>query len=431
MATCPGCGNSNPSGARFCDECGGVLSQLGPGSAVRTISTGREAGNDLMLPEHQMQVGRQHARVTLSPDGSLQIQDVGSRNGTYVNGISAASKTPFRLSDQVCFGSFVFNTALLQPFLGAQAVSASPQRQGYERRPAQRAAAVSPLGNDRTFFDRGFSDDASWMPAFLLLGGIATIVLFFVPFAVTENGVAGAMTALGEASVSGYFKLALILLPPIGVVLIVLRTVNASKIVVGAVLLGSAIPGLGIIAGVEEMAQAFPGGTGWRFAFRWLLVCGTACGLLYTSYRPRDPLTKPLLGIFSAMLALSFFLPIQLPGTSTFELAMIIKMLETEEPAFIIAAVIGILPFLLALVSLVFLSDSVATQQRLAAQGLALTLALLQAATVMLVFVAVAVETEFAGWGLTGVWFGTYYSYLFLFPVYGGTLLLLGLRMHR
>ena len=428
MATCPGCGTSNPMGARFCDECGGVLSQLSPGSPVRTISIGRGAGNDLMLPEHQIQVGRQHARVTLSSDGTLEIQDMGSRNGTYVNGISAEQKTVFRLSDQVCLGSYVFNTLLLQQFIAAPTNSASSGQRSYSHRPARLAEAASLPGYDRTFFDRGFSSDGSWMPAFLLAGGITTIALFFIPFAVVRDEVFGAMTALGDESVSGYFKLALLLLPLIGVTLIVLRSMGASRIVVGAVLLGAALPGLGIIAGVEDMIRTMPGSTGWRFAFRWLLTSGTACGLVYTSYRPRDPIAKPLLGIFSAMLALSFFLPTEWLGGTTIELALIVKMLETEEATFIVAGVIGLLPFLSALVALVFLSDSIAAKQRLAAQSLAFTLTMLPAATVFLVFVALAAESELAGFILTAVWFGAYFSYLFLFPVYGGTLLLLGLR---
>lgn len=48
------------------------------------ITIGRAPGNDLVLP-HPSVSGR-HAQVAKQPDGSFQIRDLGSTNGTYLNG---------------------------------------------------------------------------------------------------------------------------------------------------------------------------------------------------------------------------------------------------------------------------------------------------------------------------------------------------------
>jgi pSer/pThr/pTyr-binding forkhead associated (FHA) protein len=49
---------------------------------VRTI--GRAAGADFIVDAAL--VSRVHCRVTALPDGSLEVRDLGSTNGTFVNG---------------------------------------------------------------------------------------------------------------------------------------------------------------------------------------------------------------------------------------------------------------------------------------------------------------------------------------------------------
>lgn len=58
------------------------------GNLVVTI--GRDEGNDIVVDD--LTVSRRHARVSQTPDGYL-IEDLGSRNGTYVNGSRVASAT--------------------------------------------------------------------------------------------------------------------------------------------------------------------------------------------------------------------------------------------------------------------------------------------------------------------------------------------------
>lgn len=49
-----------------------------------TLTIGRDASNSIVLNESK--VSRQHARLLILDDGRVQLQDLNSRNGTYVNG---------------------------------------------------------------------------------------------------------------------------------------------------------------------------------------------------------------------------------------------------------------------------------------------------------------------------------------------------------
>ena len=60
---------------------------------------GRNESCDLMLPDPG--VSRQHAILTLKPDGGAVIADLGSRNGTFVNGEAIQNTAELRSGDQV------------------------------------------------------------------------------------------------------------------------------------------------------------------------------------------------------------------------------------------------------------------------------------------------------------------------------------------
>ena len=55
-----------------------------PGAAT-TIRIGRKPDNDIALTGN-LEVSRYHAELRRNPDGSFEILDLGSRDGTYVNG---------------------------------------------------------------------------------------------------------------------------------------------------------------------------------------------------------------------------------------------------------------------------------------------------------------------------------------------------------
>ena len=82
----------------------------------RSLIVGRGVGSD--LPLYDPTVSRQHAKLTAGPDG-VQVQDLGSSNGTFINGsrVEVGTLSP---GDSVTFGKLVFRLAGSGP-LQAQA----------------------------------------------------------------------------------------------------------------------------------------------------------------------------------------------------------------------------------------------------------------------------------------------------------------------
>ena len=78
--------------------------------ASARVTLGRESRNDITLPD--INVSRTHAEISLSPQGAWVITDLGSTNGTYVNGRAVASQ-PLNEGDHIAMGStnFVFTLA--------------------------------------------------------------------------------------------------------------------------------------------------------------------------------------------------------------------------------------------------------------------------------------------------------------------------------
>jgi hypothetical protein len=65
------------------------------------IKIGRSSDCQLILDDDY--VSTRHAQISLGTDG-YQIEDLGSTNGTYVNGERITSATPFTLTDTVRIG---------------------------------------------------------------------------------------------------------------------------------------------------------------------------------------------------------------------------------------------------------------------------------------------------------------------------------------
>ena len=67
------------------------------------LTFGRDAGDGGALggdPE----ISREHARITRSSNGDLVVEDLGSTNGTFVNGHKIAAPTPIRPGDRIELG---------------------------------------------------------------------------------------------------------------------------------------------------------------------------------------------------------------------------------------------------------------------------------------------------------------------------------------
>lgn len=98
------------------------------------ILTGKHQGKRLTLPDKDVIVGRseecnitlkteevsrQHCRLSVT-DGQLMIRDLGSRNGTLVNGVEATGDTPLHDNDELQIGPMRFRVQ------SASAVTAKP-----------------------------------------------------------------------------------------------------------------------------------------------------------------------------------------------------------------------------------------------------------------------------------------------------------------
>ncbi|MCD8316531.1 MAG: DUF3662 and FHA domain-containing protein [Eggerthellaceae bacterium] len=66
------------------------------------MSIGRESASDIVIPD--INVSRQHAEIRNEPNGTWVITDLGSTNGTYVNGRKIKS-SPLRDADRLTMGT--------------------------------------------------------------------------------------------------------------------------------------------------------------------------------------------------------------------------------------------------------------------------------------------------------------------------------------
>jgi hypothetical protein len=84
----------------------GLRLRLAGGAAVPLTHTpfvlGRGADCDLVVPD--LTVSRRHAEIRHGPGGGLEIRDLGSRNGTFVNGERVAA-APVAPGDTLALGS--------------------------------------------------------------------------------------------------------------------------------------------------------------------------------------------------------------------------------------------------------------------------------------------------------------------------------------
>ena len=85
-----------------------LVAQEGPLKGQRwpvsqTIVLGRESTCDVVVSDRQ--ISRYHARLTPTPEGVI-LEDLGSKNGTYLRGQAVTSPTPLTDGDQIRIGAF-------------------------------------------------------------------------------------------------------------------------------------------------------------------------------------------------------------------------------------------------------------------------------------------------------------------------------------
>jgi S1-C subfamily serine protease len=72
---------------------------LAPGSLL----VGRDATSDVFIADER--ASRQHSRLTTSADGTVRVEDLGSTNGTWVNGVRITEPTVVGEGDEIRVGS--------------------------------------------------------------------------------------------------------------------------------------------------------------------------------------------------------------------------------------------------------------------------------------------------------------------------------------
>ena len=106
---CPRCHKINPPGARFCSFCRQDLTA--PADSVReapqklvsvSYSIGRSKDNDIRIAEDS--VSRHHAKILSFNDGTWLLEDLDSKNGTFVDGHRIRKKR-VNSSSHIAFGT--------------------------------------------------------------------------------------------------------------------------------------------------------------------------------------------------------------------------------------------------------------------------------------------------------------------------------------
>jgi len=90
---------------------------------------GRQAEGDGTLAS-DVEISRQHARVAPDNDGRFAIEDLGSTNGTFINGRRLAGRTTLETGDRIEVGAsaLVVQVGNLQPTPTASGTIAPPPR---------------------------------------------------------------------------------------------------------------------------------------------------------------------------------------------------------------------------------------------------------------------------------------------------------------
>src|SRR5690349_22264331 len=85
------------------------------------ITVGRAEENDVCLPRRN--ISKQHTRIAVE-DGAVVVRDLGSTNGTWVNGRRIDGPQPVGPSDRICIGDFALAVEVRGP--AAEAPTAAP-----------------------------------------------------------------------------------------------------------------------------------------------------------------------------------------------------------------------------------------------------------------------------------------------------------------
>lgn len=166
---CPVCKTFNPAGVMFCVECGLIFDRALPSDAfgapaiqlpVLVENMGREhvirpgmnaVGRDGDILLSDPRVSRKHAQVA-SQDGSFTLEDLGSTNGTFLNGerLQPGDKRPLSQGDTVSFGGLELKLSMPGQ-AGATNILAGGKTAAIAAAPKVEAPPAALVGEDMEF----------------------------------------------------------------------------------------------------------------------------------------------------------------------------------------------------------------------------------------------------------------------------------------
>src|SRR5438045_1712616 len=95
----------------------------------KPIVVGRSSDLDMVLVEDM--VSRRHAKISVGADNSITIEDLGSTNGTFVNG-EKVKKARLKEGDRVLIGTSILKLVAVTRAAGAPAIDAKAAQQRLE-----------------------------------------------------------------------------------------------------------------------------------------------------------------------------------------------------------------------------------------------------------------------------------------------------------
>jgi pSer/pThr/pTyr-binding forkhead associated (FHA) protein len=151
------------------------------------VVLGRE---DAALTIDDPEISRRHALVRPS-GGGLEIEDAGSRNGTYVNGIAVREVTRLSAGDEITVGTTVLTVELARG--NSTAVSPSPPTPRQSEAPAPPARPLVPSSAPAEPFGtyaapaaakagRGRVASRTLLPVVLSMGVVAAVAVTLVVY---------------------------------------------------------------------------------------------------------------------------------------------------------------------------------------------------------------------------------------------------------